>query len=173
MASSLATSFNVADTYKEVYYGNLRLLMSVKAESIEEIIKLICIENQEHSRRDPATATFGDKLIELLTLLCACDETPLSGQQALILQRFVQQERGLLVQVERRGLEIWLLYKGLQVNVFTFKGKFKRIVMDGGGTNPFEHLYAYFIRCWELFVAICIGRNRFACDYLISQATYT
>jgi len=170
MSKNLGTEFNVVDTYKELYSGNLSLLSNISTDSIVEIIHLLKREHIRESQNQ--NRGFGDKFIQLLGLLCVCHGDSLSVNQSRVFTHFLKDNADLLCTVERRGLEIWLSYRDIHMNVSRYNDEdtYTRLILKDGAETVEEFLYTYYVRCLELFYSLTAGRNVAVCDFLMSNS---
>ena len=141
MSSQLGTGYNAVDTYKELYSGNLGLLNNMPTESIVEIIALLRNEHMIQGTRLDKVMGFGDKFINLLGLLAECNGESLPVNQSRIFTYFIKDAMDMFCSVERRGLEIWLNYKSININVADYIENYTRIVDQDGAQTEAEHLF--------------------------------
>jgi len=165
IASQLTTEFAVVETYTELYNGNATLVASITDDNVMDIVQII---KKEHN----GLKSFGDDFVQLLSILCICNDTPLPQNQARIFKSFLVENFNLIAGVDKRGQELWLTYKNgqVQLQLEKMQGQYRRIVYEHGAATPGEILYAYYVRCMQLYFALLEGRNHDVEDFFMDHA---
>jgi len=178
----LPYKFQVVDTLAELYTGNRAVLTSIGDDDLRALIQILKTKHESNSS--------GARFVDLLRNICACDGVPIAENQNRVLDFFVM-DKNLQLQVEYRntltgqvsspGSKVKggesvtyicdVVHGGEWIPLTNFCGKTTAILAKPINECTLEEkIYRYHIQSMRLYVALCDGRNRWATDYLLSEA---
>ena len=108
---------------------------------------------------------FGDKIIEILTMFCTCNGSPMENLQLLILRIFLKARGHLVPQLFKNDMLLDVSVGRLSFKLRDMCGKSQRIIFNEDAADDRESLYCYYVRCLQLYVGLCAGRNPIALEF--------